>query len=161
MNHLFPPVIIRISACLWLLLGASNLANASIAPVFEYVDTIIGPAAGESTSFTITTPGSYWATITDLTFFPGSSFDGVALGISTSSQLLGSTFLNGPSPNDSASFLFTASPGKYFSNVVAMCTGLCTFGVSITAVPLPPAAWLFGAGLLGLVGVARRKTRAS
>ena len=31
------------------------------------------------------------------------------------------------------------------------------FGVRIQAVPIPPALWLFGSGLLGLVGVARRK----
>jgi hypothetical protein len=27
------------------------------------------------------------------------------------------------------------------------------------AVPIPPAVWLFGSGLLGLIGVARRKRR--
>jgi len=30
-----------------------------------------------------------------------------------------------------------------------------------SAVPLPPAAWLFGSGLLGLIAIARRKSRAS
>jgi hypothetical protein len=30
--------------------------------------------------------------------------------------------------------------------------------VQITAVPLPTAVWLFGSGLLGLLGVARRRT---
>ena len=30
-------------------------------------------------------------------------------------------------------------------------------GVRIQAVPLPPVLWLFGSGLLGLVGMARRK----
>lgn len=30
--------------------------------------------------------------------------------------------------------------------------------VSVTAVPVPAAAWLFGAGLVGLVGVGRRRT---
>lgn len=29
--------------------------------------------------------------------------------------------------------------------------------VSVTAVPIPAAAWLLGSGLLGLIGVARRK----
>lgn len=29
--------------------------------------------------------------------------------------------------------------------------------VSVSAVPVPPAVWLFGSGLLGLVGVARRR----
>jgi hypothetical protein len=28
------------------------------------------------------------------------------------------------------------------------------------AVPLPPAVWLLGSGLLGLAGVARRKAKA-
>jgi hypothetical protein len=28
---------------------------------------------------------------------------------------------------------------------------------TITSVPLPAAVWLFGSGLLGLVGIARRK----
>ena len=31
---------------------------------------------------------------------------------------------------------------------------------SVSAVPVPAAVWLFGSGLLGLVGVARRKTQA-
>ena len=34
-----------------------------------------------------------------------------------------------------------------------------TFG-SATAVPVPAAVWLFGTGLLGLIGVARRKQAA-
>lgn len=32
-----------------------------------------------------------------------------------------------------------------------------SFSGSITAVPVPPAVWLFGSGLLGLVGIARRR----
>ncbi len=39
------------------------------------------------------------------------------------------------------------------------CVSSAYFGGGTpTAVPLPAAAWLFGSGLLGLVGVARRKT---
>jgi len=33
-----------------------------------------------------------------------------------------------------------------------------SYSMSITAVPVPAAAWLFGSGLLGLVGIARRRT---
>jgi len=40
-------------------------------------------------------------------------------------------------------------------NTIYLATGILT---SASAVPLPPAAWLFASGLLGLVGVARRKT---
>ncbi len=29
--------------------------------------------------------------------------------------------------------------------------------VDVAAVPVPAAAWLFGSGLLGLIGIARRK----
>lgn len=32
-----------------------------------------------------------------------------------------------------------------------------SYSMSITAVPVPAAVWLFGSGLLGLVGIARRK----
>ena len=32
-----------------------------------------------------------------------------------------------------------------------------TFAFDVTAVPIPPALWLFSSGLLGLVGIARRK----
>jgi hypothetical protein len=32
-----------------------------------------------------------------------------------------------------------------------------TTGLAVTSVPVPATAWLFGSGLLGLVGVARRK----
>jgi len=34
-------------------------------------------------------------------------------------------------------------------------------GITPAAVPLPPAVWLLGSGLLGLVGVARRKSKAA
>jgi hypothetical protein len=33
-----------------------------------------------------------------------------------------------------------------------------TTGLAITSIPVPAAVWLFGSGLLGLIGVARRKT---
>lgn len=35
-----------------------------------------------------------------------------------------------------------------------------TIGTAVSAVPVPAAVWLFGSGLLGLVGVARRKKAA-
>lgn len=36
-------------------------------------------------------------------------------------------------------------------------TSDCAFTRTVSAVPLPAAAWLFGSGLLGLIGVARRR----
>jgi hypothetical protein len=32
-------------------------------------------------------------------------------------------------------------------------------GITVNPVPVPAAVWLFGSGLIGLVGLARRKTR--
>ena len=32
-----------------------------------------------------------------------------------------------------------------------------SYSLAVTAVPIPAAVWLFGSGLLGLVGIARRK----
>lgn len=32
-----------------------------------------------------------------------------------------------------------------------------TFNLNVTAVPIPASAWLFGSGLLGLIGIARKK----
>lgn len=36
-----------------------------------------------------------------------------------------------------------------------------TYNVQLAAVPIPAAVWLFGSGLLGLIGIARRKTTVS
>ena len=33
------------------------------------------------------------------------------------------------------------------------------FSIGVTAIPVPAAAWLFGSGLIGLIGLARRKTQ--
>lgn len=45
---------------------------------------------------------------------------------------------------------------KYFIGFDATVSGY-TQATSVSAVPVPAAAWLFGSGLLGLMGVARRK----
>ena len=44
------------------------------------------------------------------------------------------------------------TPGS--ANIVG--SGNCSV-TSVSAVPLPAAAWLFGSGIIGLVGLARRK----
>ena len=36
--------------------------------------------------------------------------------------------------------------------------GGVSLDITVSAVPVPPAVWLFGSGLVGLIGVARRKT---
>jgi hypothetical protein len=39
--------------------------------------------------------------------------------------------------------------------------GTLTFAANASAVPLPAAVWLFGSGLMGLVGVSRRRKAAA
>ena len=44
----------------------------------------------------------------------------------------------------SATWSFSANNASFYS-------------MSVAAVPVPAAVWLFGSGLIGLIGVARRK----
>jgi hypothetical protein len=49
----------------------------------------------------------------------------------------------------------------YFQGVNAGGEGIEKKGFyTVTAVPVPAAIWLFGSGLLGLIGIARRKKAA-
>ena len=48
--------------------------------------------------------------------------------------------------------------GEIFRGVLPGNTG--SMWVNIAAVPIPAAVWLFGSGLLGLIGIARRKKTA-
>ena len=57
----------------------------------------------------------------------------------------GTLFLDGESAGHSATWSFSAENATSYSMTVT------------TVVPVPAAVWLFGSGLLGLVGVARRK----
>lgn len=55
----------------------------------------------------------------------------------------------------------TVSPATelYGSIDINTDTGVVSYNaVSVSAVPVPAAVWLFGSGLMGLVGVARRRT---
>lgn len=57
------------------------------------------------------------------------------------------TDLNGVYENTAATYVLSANPtGSSYS-----------ISINATVVPVPAAVWLFGSGLLGLVGVARRK----
>lgn len=47
--------------------------------------------------------------------------------------------------------------GVFYDNICFNTTGDCAGETPPPAVPVPAAVWLFGSGLLGLVGVARRR----
>jgi hypothetical protein len=48
------------------------------------------------------------------------------------------------------------TPGTWIFSANTLGANL-TWSSSSTVVPVPPAVWLFGSGLIGLVGIARRK----
>lgn len=50
----------------------------------------------------------------------------------------------------------TASPVNW-SFTSSEFSGAISYNMSITAVPVPAAVWLFGSGLIGLIGMVRRK----
>ena len=82
--------------------------------------------------------------------------EGTLLGVSDNNTDITSIsrIINGFDSNDNAlDFqLGCITPGS--ANIAG--TGDCSVS-SVSAVPLPAAAWLFGSGLIGLVGLARRK----
>lgn len=102
--------------------------------------------------FNISEAGSYKATLTDFEF----PMPMVATGMSvtTATDLLGSLLAPG-------SFNFDAMPGKYFVSFFGFADTaapqLGQYGIEITQVSVPAAVWLFGSGLLGMIGIARRK----
>jgi hypothetical protein len=59
------------------------------------------------------------------------------------------------------------SPNPLLNEAISLDSGISWFGddglnigVRIQAVPVPAAVWLFGSGLVGLIGIARRKKAA-
>ncbi len=132
------------------LICAAGTAQASTV-VFETTGFFTGTVPGfANPSFTISTGGNYLATLSDLSFGP-LGFSTLLMSVSTSTSILANTSSPG-------SFSFTASPGNYFANVVGLPTGLGgIFGIQISQVPVPAAAYLLGSGLIGLLSIARRR----
>jgi hypothetical protein len=138
------------------LIGAVALACAigtvqASTVVFETTGSFAGTVlSSANSSFTVTAGGDYVATLSDLSIGP-LGFSTLLMSVSTSTTSLG--FILSP-----GSFSFTASPGNYFAHVFGVPTGLGgIFGLQISQVPVPAAAYLLGSGLIGLVVVARRR----
>jgi hypothetical protein len=64
------------------------------------------------------------------------------------------TGCNAPSPNESSPYEFINIGGSVVLEGSRAGAGLVTIA---TVVPVPAAVWLFGSGLIGLVGIARLK----
>ena len=78
---------------------------------------------------------------------------GVGGGCGTGTSQI--NFDNPSNPYPSISFTDTFIGTAFDTNQLSM-----GFNYSIAAIPIPPSVWLFGSGLLGLIGIARRKKAA-
>ena len=80
------------------------------------------------------------------------------MNVTIAKELLGSILAPG-------SFTFDATPGEYFVSFFGFADAstssqLGQYGIEISQVPVPAAAWLFGSGLVALIGLSRRKKAA-
>ena len=138
--------------------------NTWAATVYEEVE-LFQTETFFTDSFDISEAGVYKATLTDFNF-PAPMSD-TGMNVTTTTDSLGSLMAPG-------SFTFDATPGTYFVSFFGFAdiltpaqyrrcflpkTQLGMYGIDISAVPVPAAAWLFGSGLIGLAVVARRKTQ--
>jgi len=131
-----------------LLFSASTSWASTV--VYEKVELFDTQTVSNDT-FTVIDAGIYSAILTDFEFPEPLAQSGMA--VTTATELLGS--LNAP-----GSFTFDATPGDYFVSFfgeAGASTSYGMYGIEISQVPLPAAVWLFGSGLLGLIGIAKRK----
>ena len=75
----------------------------------------------------------------------------------TSSSLTHTSGGSAPMAGTINSLGLTDAPFQGIKGYFDIGTGNSIHIISVSAVPVPAAAWLFGSGLLGLIGVARRK----
>ncbi len=128
--------------------------------VFEKVSFLSG--SGYFTDrFSIDTAGSYQVSLTDFSF--PQPFVEIGLNVTSATQSFGSLLGTG-------SFTFDADPGNYYLSFFGKTPELGQYGIeiaqygiqigqpgSVSPVPVPAAAWLFGSGLLGMAGIIRRR----
>ena len=117
----------------------------------------IGDAGGE-VRFTDNMDGSWSAEVFDVNDISGGS---ITLSVDDS-FVLGMTWDGGASYYAESNAVLVNAPDDYRISFEgqdvtgASVTGR-TLAIDVAPVPVPAAAWLFGSGLLGLVGVARRR----
>jgi len=107
-------------------------------------------------SFSDLDEGLYKLRLTDFEFPEAFGFLGATF--SSSTDVVGSLLLG--EHNSSASLVFEIDqPDTYYlavAGIAGSAYNLGMYGVELAAVPLPPAAYLFFSGLMGVVLVGRR-----
>ena len=94
------------------------------------------------------TPGSLSATFGTFGSVAGPTFD-----------FLSMDFLAIPPPSSTVLDIFAGSFGDWQDGASEVITPVAYVGAQVTVdpIPIPAAAWLFGTGLIGFVGIARRR----
>jgi hypothetical protein len=113
-------------------IGYLSTTNA-LSPYVDSLDTATGNFSGGGDIAGLYY-GDFVFEFADENYFPGTS--GAALPL-----------LSGEDDSDIVNTLTPVIEDGFFTG----------YSMQTTAVPIPAAAWLFGSGLLGLVGIARRK----
>ena len=152
MKKAFKIIVMTIGA--FLITAGHSQANTV---VYEKVELFQTETFFTDTFIVTDTSRPYIATLTDFEF-PAPMMN-TGMSVTTATDLLGSLLAPG-------SFQFNATtPGYYFVSFFGFADvsapELGQYGIEISQVPVPAAVWLFGSGLIGLVGIARRKKAAA
>jgi hypothetical protein len=114
------------------------------------------PAALYITSPTAANPASVTAADQD-----SNILDFIINDVSTATLgFQGQALLDAPSSGDTLLAGQLLNPESLTNAGISRCVtngGQCYSLTTISSVPVPPALWLFGSGLLGLIGLARRR----
>ena len=134
-----------------------NVGTLSMTPYIHF--EVESGAFSDTYNFTIATLSDAAASVTNHTLYYGPLTILNIPDLSMSIYDAGNNLLDTVASGGSSYGL--APAGNYHAVVSGTTTGLSggAYMISMTAspVPVPAAVWLLGSGLLGLVGVARRK----
>ena len=130
------------------------------------VAQIVTDKTASTDIFSIEDAGTYLVQLTDFNF--PAPFADLGLSVSTGTDLLGSV-------DGSGSFQIDVQPGNYFLSVFGVpdpTRMFSQYGIKVSlldangtkpvvSTPIPPAALLFGSGLIGLAGITRKRFKRS
>ena len=127
--------------------NTTNLPGCTTGADSNFTDNIGGGCMGVALNGGVVIPGTLAdATINQAQAPFNASYIGTGTGVG------GSPMQDGPFQGFNANFdVLTLTPTGQTANTIN------PWAVVIPGVPVPAAVWLFGSGLLGLVGVARRR----